>query len=339
MNNLGDDLFVITLCQRYGECIFFIIESEPYTNTFKSFKNIILCKRNEIENLKIDLQILLGGSLFMQPNDVKYIDYKYEGTVKERISSNIPFIIIGANFGPYTERKHFELYKSWFSTLDDICFRDKQSYELFKDLQNIRWAPDVVFNHKINKYKRIKAVSISCIYNNKRMGLAEYSQEKYLKQLAEISMEYIKQGFEIKLVSFCIHQEDTKAVEEIISYIPKQYRKCVRWSEYNGNNLNEFLSFFLETQYILGTRFHSIVLGWLAKVPTFPIVYNIKTDNVLKSYGFKGSYINIENIDKTTFNFIDKNRKDNYVLETSQLIQMANEQFDFLDRYEESVKV
>ena len=89
-----------------------------------------------------------------------------------------------------------------------------------------------------------------------------------------------------------------QAVHEILKYIPTIYYGKIQVLEYNGYNLDSFLLDFLDSQYIIGTRFHSVILGWLANIPVFPIVYNIKTYNVIRSYAFQGNYANIEDISK-----------------------------------------
>lgn len=336
VNNLGDDLFIKIICEHFKNVLFFIEKSEPYTNIFKTIPNMRVCSQMDILKNKFDMQILIGGSLFMQPKNIDKIESKYESVKNTRIFFDIPFVIIGANFGPYTRGNHFNLYKKWFLTLDDICFRDKQSYILFKELPNVRWAPDVVFNYKLktkNLEQNTKAISISCIYNNQRIGLHEYSQEKYFQSLANISIHYIENGYIIKLAAFCTYQGDLLAVQEILKYIPIIYHSRIKILEYNGLNLDDFLTDFLNAKYIIGTRFHSIILGWLANIPVFPIVYNIKTYNIIKSYNFKGKYVKIENIDKCTLDFIDSNKKINYCLDCIDLVKKANFQFNFLDNF------
>ena len=34
-----------------------------------------------------------------------------------------------------------------FKICTDICFRDKYSYNLFKDIENVRYAPDYAFSY------------------------------------------------------------------------------------------------------------------------------------------------------------------------------------------------
>lgn len=333
-NNLGDDLFIRIICDRFKNITFYIVESDPYTDIFKTISNIRICSPKDILKNKFDLEIMIGGSLFMQPKDVHNIYAKYKSVTETRFFKNIPFIIIGANFGPYTEKEHYELYKNWFSTLQDICFRDSQSYSLFKKLPNVRWAPDVIFNYKLenNQQHFDKAISISCIYNNQRIGLHNYSQKNYFQALANASIYYIENGYNIKLASFCAHQDDLLAIYEIMKCIPSVYHSKIEILEYKGDNLNTFLSSFLNTEYIIGTRFHSIILGWLSNIPVFPIVYNIKMYNVIKCYGFEGNYANIEDMDKCNLSFINQNKKDNYCLDCADLIEKANSQFTFLEK-------
>lgn len=331
-NNLGDDLFIRIICKRYCNCVFYIIESKPFTDAFLSITNVKIIPLDKIFDIKINLQVMIGGSLFMQPKSIDKIYTKFKSVKDVRIFDRIPFVIIGANFGPYTEITHYKLYKKWFLTVDDICFRDVQSYNLFKEMPNVRWAPDIVFNYTLNnENKDSKSISISCIYNNQRIGLPEYSQKQYCKKLASASIYYIEIGFNIKLASFCLHQGDTLSAYEILSFIPINYHKYVKIIEFNGSNSNEFISDFLDTKYIIGTRFHSIILGCLANIPVFPIIYNVKTYNVLKSYGFEGKYATIEDIKSCTIDFIDCNRKNIYTLNCIELINYANEQFRYID--------
>ncbi len=331
-NNLGDDLFIKVICNRYKNCIFYIIESKPYTDTFLSFTNVKVYPLKNIFDIKFDLQILIGGSLFMQPRDVNKIHTKFEDVKKTRYFNNVPFIIIGANFGPYTDIEHYKLYKRWFLDVDDICFRDIQSYNQFMELPNVRWAPDVIFNYKLEtKKNKSKSISISCIYNNQRIGLTNYSQNYYYQKLVDISIYYIENGYEVKIASFCNHQDDSIAAYDILFRMPTNYHKYVKVIEYNGLNLEKFLSEFLDAEYIIGTRFHSIILGWIANIPVFPIIYNAKSYNMIKSYQFNGKYSHIENVGNCSIDFIEYNRKELCIPDCSNLIKQAVKQFNFIN--------
>ena len=47
------------------------------------------------------------------------------------------------------------IIKSSLNLCDDVCFRDLYSYELFKDLSQVRYAPDIVFQMNVDEYKAV----------------------------------------------------------------------------------------------------------------------------------------------------------------------------------------
>ena len=162
--NLGDDIFLKILLERYKNNNFEIYSSYDYDGVYKtknykfySTKSIVnvfrvlinkflkIVKSNKsilIENIKkYDNVILIGGSIFMEDEQLK-LDY-YKNNQFNYKNNNY---ILGANFGPYKNKEYVDLHKSEiFPKVKDICFRDMYSYELFKELPNTRCASDIVF--------------------------------------------------------------------------------------------------------------------------------------------------------------------------------------------------
>lgn len=334
--NLGDDLFIAILCQRYPNVSFTMFCPLEYRMFYTNIQNLELLSESEIYNSdlldEITLQIMIGGSLFMQPKDESRITDKFNSVSSSRLSSNIPFLVIGANFGPYCNPLHYKLYNEWFSNLTDLCFRDKYSFNLFSGLTNVRWAPDIVFNMKLPLVKSRKIIVISCIYHNNRIGLSNYSVNDYYTFLAEISNEYAKKGYHIIFQSFCEHQQDSIAALQICRLIEPQHQNKVSIFKYNGDTM-QLLKTFLQAEYVIGTRFHSIIISWLAQIPVYPIVYNEKTLNVLKDYGFRGNYANIDNLVTHSFDEIDYNRLHEYRLNCQNLVKNATQHFYKLDMF------
>lgn len=67
-----------------------------------------------------------------------------------------------------------ENYKSIFQSTKDVVFRDKASYNLFKDVSHVRYAPDIVFNLKdTNKVKNLEYMVVSVISFKNKMGSLE----------------------------------------------------------------------------------------------------------------------------------------------------------------------
>lgn len=302
--NLGDDLFLLTLCARYPKINFHIVCELRFAKAFLNVSNIIV--HEDIKSLTLDyiLQIFLGGSLFIQPNEKNQIQYKFYDTTKFNIL-NCPYIVIGANFGPYNEIEFYSLYYNWFKKAQDICFRDKWSKEQFCQFNNVRWAPDIILNrhtffNNIYLPESSKFISFSLIKNNKRLGLPVYSEKAYVNLILTIINKYIELGFEIKLLSFCPNQGDTIIAHEIYSNLSSVSKIKTSILEYNGDVLS-FIKDGFDCSYLIGTRFHSIILSWALKKRVLPIVYNIKTKNAIVDYEYPYDYLDITNLTNITF--------------------------------------
>lgn len=331
-NNLGDDMFVTLLCNHYPHIHFILNCSESFSQAFSHLPNItIISDYSKLDKNSIDFQIFIGGSLFMEPKDISKITSKFESVISCRLSHNIPFFVIGANFGPYTNELHLNLYRQWFGQLDGICFRDYQSFRQFQTLTNVMWAPDLIFHYPIPRYThKTNNVTIVPIYNTKRIGLSDFSNELYHSFLAGVAHEYLKKGYTITLASFCETQLDNIACEKVYNNIPNSYRQKVHFLFYK-NDIDSFLEKFLSTEFIIGTRFHSIILALKAKIPVFPIIYNQKTSNVIKDYKFEGNCAHIMQLNTLTFEDVDNNRQKGYTPNFSLYERLATLHFHYLN--------
>lgn len=262
-NNLGDDMFVEILCKRYPQQQFYIICNYNNSACFVKIKNLKTIYENSEEynmfykhiDRYINMQILIGGSLFMQPQNRQDINQKFESVKNSIPSPYIPFVILGANFGPFTEQQHIENYKTWFPKAQDICFRDLQSYQLFQNIKNTRWAPDILLGYPLQQYTPQKRIVISSIYDTKRIGLPSYPQDIYFDLLAQVTKKYLDDDYDIVLAAFCVNQKDDLSSQEILKRIPVVRNDRVRIISYNGD-IEAFLKVILEAKYIIGTRFH-----------------------------------------------------------------------------------
>jgi colanic acid/amylovoran biosynthesis protein len=315
--NLGDDLLVRVLCKRYPHTEFVTIASSDYKQRFSDIANMTiyspedqqLVKQNHffkkyfniddgfrkklIKSAKATVHI--GGSIFTQHFD-DWSEFYFNDSQLCKLSKRL--YVIGANFGPYTDDRYLQQYTELFRNYKDICFRDTYSYGLFPNMSNIHWAPDVVFNLDVPvSFKELKQVLISPISLSDRGGKYSIKQYEpsYVSFLANISTEFIKKGYDIKFVSFCKVQNDEEAISQIISKIPEELHSRIHQLNYS-NNMNECLNAFAESKYIVGTRFHSIVLGWLYSKKVLPIIYNQKTTRLLEDND-QSFYFNIGELD------------------------------------------
>lgn len=298
--NLGDDLFVDILTNRYPNHNFFAIsECEKGYNkkNFKVYSNkyfFKFLKKFQLEKYlanRYDNVITIGGSMFRENNDN---DRDFSLGKNKRY-------IIGVNFGPYKTEKYYQNIHNMMSKLEDICFRDKYSYNLFKDLPNARCASDIIFsmdtsNIKITNRKR---AIISIISPKDKID--EKYQEKYENKMIELIKFLDNKGYEICLMSFCKVENDEQEIKNIINKLPKTYRDKVEKYCYNGN-IEQALNTLGDCQLIVGGRFHANIIGLVLGKSILPVLYSDKTLHVLQDMEINVPIIDIRKLDEFDIN-------------------------------------
>lgn len=347
--NFGDDLFFYILFKRYPQVDFYMyppsVLLDKYKKCYKRFKNVkfyeeeeyyinvrkdivdkntpinlfpMICERAK----KVDFYINIGGSIFIQNDNWKNDD---RFILKELLKDKKAFII-GCNFGP-GDSEFTNFYREWFRKFDDICFRDSNSYEIFKSLPNTRKASDIVLiNSKKNRilnfiYRKSIAISVIDIDNNK--NLKNYVSN-YYEWFAKVIKYYIHNGFKINLFSFCNTDGDLNAINQILSRINSEDKKNIKVVEYDGV-IYSFLRKFKKNKYVIGTRFHSIFLAITNNQKFIPISYSKKTDNFLKDIDSNIKPIQIKDLNK-------KSRKNLKYFQVKQNFD-AKKQFEKIDEY------
>lgn len=347
VTNLGDDLFVKILCERYPDHRFYISALEEHDRAFQTIPNLTVFNLSSRKGKWIhrfqkwgkkiglnieflyDAQVYIGGSIFIEFHDpITYHGY-FKNLYSTKTIQNIPYYILGANFGPYYTENFLEKHKTYITyQVDDLCVRDKFSYELFKELPQVRYAPDILCTLKLPTAEKKNMILISCIFSDAREEINAFDNDLYEKKMVDLCNYYIGQNKEICLLSMCNYQQDQIMCHRICSH----FQSNVSVVEYQGN-IDEILQLFASAEYIISSRFHAMILGWLAKTPVFPLYYSNKTLNVILDYGFKGSYTNINDFHALSCQEIDNNRQTQYIFDIEPLAADASNQFQVLDRF------
>lgn len=335
--NLGDDLFLKILTERYPNEIFEIHSRWNYKNIINSnnlivksnFNIINICLKiyNKLNKKKVlnysnfinyKNEITIGGSVFIENKNVN---------VKQKVKNKSRKFILGSNFGPYYSDEYLKNYEKEFLEYEDICFRDEYSWKLFKNLENVRKASDIVFsldisNIKITSRRRVIISVINCKKDSMNLD-----SSVYIDKIIELIKFFEKKKYEVLLMSFSQVQGDEHVIDEIKS---KYNSENIESYFYRGN-INEALNILGDSEIIVGTRFHANILGMLMGKTVIPIAYSNKTVNILEDMNYKGLYFNLNNIKDFEINRITEDCL-NYKQDISHEKIESEKQFLGLDK-------
>lgn len=300
-NNLGDDLFILDLINRYPDVEFYIeVIDLKYAKAFEKKKNIKVSV-NEKENFekidvyKYDGYIYIGGSIFMEGGKVYNLDEGCLAFMKKCRALNKPFYYISSNYGPYQTETYFNLSRETFKQCTDLCFRDKYSYNLFKDIPSVRYAPDVLFSHDIGKCEKEKDTLGISIIDLEIRGNLKSKEEEYIQFLVNNIYNYLKNGKKVYLFSFCNIEGDEKAIHKVLSKIESKYKDNIYEIKYNGN-IEQFLEAYKKMEYMICQRFHALILSYICQQKIYVISYSKKIDNIIKELHLCDKYMKLEEI-------------------------------------------
>ena len=301
--NVGDDLFIYMLLNKYKDVHFYInIKEDEHANAFKNFKNITIIPEKEREltpqNAKeFDGYVYVGGSIFMEGGVVYNITEEFLKFLKECKKNNIPFYYISSNFGPYYTEEYVDLARRVYGEITDICFRDRYSYNMFEDIKSVRYEPDLAFSYEgKNEAKKPNTVGMSIIDLDIRKDLKE-KKDSYFDLLRNCIKDYVENDKEIYLFSFCKHEGDEKAINELVETMPEEYKTHVHKVLYHGD-LERFLDTYSKMEYMICSRFHAMVLSTVFKQKSYVISYSDKINNVIKDLDLADDYLEFKDIEK-----------------------------------------
>lgn len=348
--NFGDDLLIYILCKRYPEHDFYMIMPYQFRHIYKNIGNlhplflaspgkynIFLRLRKKIINYitnfklysirieckKMDYSILCGGSMFIQNTNWRE-RINEDKKIHELFKHNI---IIGCNFGPYTSKDYYEKYKEEFNNCDFVSFRDCYSYNLFSELKNVEKGCDIAFQLKEVEVKKKNYVVVSVINCKRREELKRYYDD-YQKFIIRI-IEGLISNTEIVLCSLCETEGDVDSCYEIYNSLKSGHKDRVKI--YNHDSILNTIKLFQCASGIIGTRFHSIMLGIKFNIPVVPVIYSDKTKNELIELEYKDKMYDIKCLQEYLLTDIQDQLKTKPSYSIEKIVSSENH-FKYLDR-------
>ena len=306
--NVGDDLFVKLLCDRYPD-VSFIIKSSAQYGSIARIPNLHFSKlleywqrftngslRGFVKGItahilglflgyvlpKGDIGIYIVGNVFRNSN---YNGWRDSRWIRDRVSLVDNFYLLSTNFGPYSDERWKEDFDRIYPTMADVCFRDKASYELFSSHLNTRYAPDAVISlglrpHHDPTHKRVIISLIDCSLRQRSKKLNK-SAVSYESKMAAVARLFLYEGYNVTFLNSQTEQ-DRPACDRVLNQLDSPNIEVI---DYDGN-LEPIFELYRNSSCVVATRLHTIVLAWLHDIPVVPIVYDIKAENLLKTCRF-----------------------------------------------------
>lgn len=247
----------------------------------------------------------------MEGGKVYNLSPKFYDFVKRCKEAKIPFCYISSNYGPYQTQEYFNLSRKNFEACTDICFRDKYSYNLFKDIKSVRYAPDYAFSYEMPEQEKIpNSIGISIINLDIRND-SKHKSEEYYKFLVNNIRRYIEQDNTVYLYSFCKYEQDELTIKKVLDEF-KDTSKIIQVN-YDGD-IDKFLRQYSKMEYMICTRFHAMILSLIFRQKIFIMSYSKKIDNVINDLELNFPILHIKEvnenfkIDKKDFILIDEKK-------------------------------
>lgn len=316
--NVGDDLFLKIICEKYPKTKFYISTNNEYKEYYK-FNNLkvyvedkgFLASLNKmmkffkLPNIFSLIPLLfsniieIGGSIFIE-------DDNWKKTLRRRnlyLKYSKTYNIIGCNFGPYKDNDFLSYYREFFNGVDDICFRDLYSYNLFKDNEKARYAPDIVFSlaNKVDASSvstNEVVISIIDLMYETRNSKLKNSVEQYELKIVEVIKDLLRDEKIPTLVSFCEHENDSNAVERILNRFDTETKKKIKVVMYE--DINQILDIFSRAERVIATRYHAMILGIKFHKMISVLSYSKKIDRVIEDLKIDIPNTRIQNITKNS---------------------------------------
>lgn len=315
--NLGDDLFVHTITKRYPHVKFYMWSDTKNRETFRSLPNLKVVQkeggmkrflerirpslgagyRNWMEN-RCQAVVYIGGSIFMEYDNWAQILTWWEYTAENR-----PFYVMGANFGPYHTEAYREKIAQIYAKMKDVCFRDQYSYDLFREVDTVRRAPDILFSYPMPQVaveeKQIFVSVINCAARDESHGLTQHDRS-YVENMARLLTKYRREGYRLVLSSFCAHEGDEEGIRKILKAMDAEKDADIQVLNYDGTNADALTTAIAQSEFVVATRFHGTILALAAGRKVLPVIYSDKTLYVLQDLGFDGPVIDIRSCEDYT---------------------------------------
>lgn len=198
-----------------------------------------------------------------------------------------PIYMLDVGAGPININKSYTRFKKRLDKVKVITVRDHSSFDALKELKlgNVHLSRDVVYSYSkciLNRVKNIETINnsvgivvASVCYETKEV------YDEYINQINILLKKLLQEGYKVSLIPF-LYEEDKNFIDKL--KIPKQVQICV-----NPNDAYKSLEYIAQCEFIVGIRYHALVLAAIMKKKIIPLVHHGKNGDFAKDF-FLNSY-------------------------------------------------
>lgn len=340
--NLGDDLFIDVLCNRYPNVKFYIIGSNKYKHYFAHLNNLKYISLNHylwkiinyfslshflshfLISLFVDTNVLITGSLLEENENYK------KNILKKKIDTYLfkKVFYLSCSMGKYKTNGFLEECSKLFERVNDICFRDSYSYNLFSNMENIRYHPDVVYQLDYKHQAQENYIIISIIDLSFRDDLKTL-EEEYISKIIEVISKIVEKEYDVLLMGFCENEMDHIGIQKVLNKLPENLKSNIM--VHMHKNINESIEIFAKSKGVIATRFHSFILAYIMNKPMYNIYYGMKTKNAINDLSTQPPVIDLKDINSLDTDSVIQSLDMNVKYDETP-VKASQNQFKALDR-------
>lgn len=311
------------------------LNSEKH-NIYKEYKKIVC---------EYDLICIGGGNLFMSILHNQWA-IKLNKIIKIAKDSNKKIFIISVGAGPILLNKSRRLFRESLESVDHITVRDEYSAQVIKgDLEitkkiYVSGDPALLLDKSILRFdgnRNAINISISIMPFGKKgfPNLSYYKNQKFYINMYKDLIEYLfSKDNRYIFHLFSTEMTDYETILELYMYI---INNSIYIRERNLkvdyiNDLNDLLAFYNGQDLLIGTRMHSLIIGFTQSLPIIAISWQNKVESFMRQvdllpycYQLNSINMNLDNIFSNIQELLKHGQNnDNKIMHTKKLYDNIN---------------
>ncbi len=238
-----------------------------------------------------DFVIIGGGNMVFDIFDYSLSAARLNYFIQKIKKYNKKVCIFSVGIGPFKNKYQTEMCMEVLDQADFITFRDEKSKELFdtyckrnEDKEKAKLSADPAFllkknnSQKKREYIAVNIINPQLIYN-KKSDISKV-ENLYIDLINQLSKKY-------QVIVFGTEQMDYE-------YIDYLQNKC-KFKKITIKGLKDLYDLYEITDFIIGSRMHSIIIGMTQEIPTYGLIWQTKVASLFQMFDMMKYSSNILN--------------------------------------------